>query len=150
MKKTIITIVAILTVMVATLCMSLTMTACDKKADSYNISVVYADGTAVNGHTDGIGIDNDVDGETAIHIQICAVKPVNDDGLGHCTSPILLGTDGKVSIKSGTGIGQLDESQLKDGYKWHVQIMDGDIPTGWTYNDVYLDGYGNYTITITK
>ncbi|MDE7453783.1 MAG: hypothetical protein K2N22_05175 [Clostridia bacterium] len=149
MKKTIITIVAILTVMVATLCMSLTLTACgDKKADSYNFTVVYSDGTAVNGHKDGIGgVDENGDQGTEISIQICAVNPDTDD-TGFCTSPVLIGTDGKVSITSGTKEGQLNESKLEAGYKWHVKLI-GE-KSGWTYTDLYLDGYGDYTITITK
>ncbi len=144
MKRRIITIVATLAVIVATLCLGLTMTACtEKKADSYKISVVYADGTPVNGLTDGIGgADDEGNALTKVLVQICAVNP-DTHATGFCNAQIDLGADGKVEVKKGG----LNEAKRKSDEKWHVQL--NGLKDGYTYDDIYLDSYGSYTITVT-
>ena len=53
-----------------------------------------------------------------------------------------LNADGKVEFKKS----ELNESQLKSNEKWHVQINGADA---YAYEDLYLDGYGEYTIVLT-
>ena len=139
MKKSIITIFATLAVIAATLCIGFTMSACtDKKADSYTFTVVYPDNKAVNGHTDGTAGPSDKE----VQIQICAAIP-DTDTTGFCTLPVTIGEDGKVEIKQSHFSG----NTLESGYKWHVQV--NGVPAGYTYDkNIYLDGYGEYTIKL--
>lgn len=138
MKKTILTIAATLAVIVAALLAAFAFSACVKKADSYAFTVVYEDGTPVNGLTDGTaGVKENGDDGTEVQIQICAVDSVTHE-TGFCTTPQAIGADGKIEIKP-------DESKLGGNQKWHVQINGMD---GYTYEDLYLDGYGEYKITL--
>ena len=139
MKRRIITIIATLAVIAATLCIGLALTACDtNKADSYTFIVTYEDGTPVNGLTDGTaGVT-----ETQIQVRICASNPdTHVDGF--CNIPKAVGENGKVEFKPS----DLDESKRKDSEKWHV-ALDG-VKDGYTYDeDIYLDGYKEYTIKL--
>lgn len=146
MKRRIITIVATLAVIVATLCLGLTMTACtEKKADSYKISVVYADGTPVNGLTDGIGgADDEGNALTKVQAQICAAD--YETGItgpsDFCTPMLDIGADGKLEVKT------LDESKLKENQKWHVKLTG--LKEEYTCSEIFLDkGYGEYIMTVT-
>ena len=143
MKRRIITIIATLAVIAATLCMGLALTACDtNKANSYTFIVTYEDGTPVNGLTDGnAGVTADGGDGTEVQVQICAANP-DTHVTGFCNAPKAIGADGKVEFKNS----ELNASQLKDGEKWHVQINGKD---DYTYDeDIYLDGYKEYTIVL--
>ncbi|MDE6867788.1 MAG: hypothetical protein K2J83_01425 [Clostridia bacterium] len=140
MKKTLISITAALALIVAVLCMGLTMTAC--KPTSYVIKVVYEDGTPVNGLTDGTaGVTAGGDEDTKIQVQICAANPETEQ-TGFCTEPIDLGADGTISFTES----QFKGNTLDEGFKWHVQLLG--VKDGFTYEDLYLDGYNTYTITL--
>nr|MDE5942705.1 hypothetical protein [Clostridia bacterium] len=125
------------------LCMGLTMTACNK-ATSYTIKVVYADGTPVNGLTDGTRGTSDNDEEnTKIQVQICAAdKETGVTGPNDfCTLPIDLGSNGVLEVTNG------DLAELEDNQKWHVRLLG--VKSEYTFEDLYLDGYGTYTIVLT-
>lgn len=143
MKRRLITVIAALAVIAATLCMGLTMTACKTKTESYKISVVYADGTPVNGLTDGTkGVKDNGDPDTKVLIQICAVNP-DTEVTGFCNPMLDLGADGKLEVKKS----DVNEAKRKDNEKWHVNIVG--LKDGYTFNDIYLNGYGSYTVTVT-
>lgn len=117
-------------VLVLLLCLScFCMTACGGGASTdYVITVVYPDGSAVNGQTDGTtGMT-----ETKVQIQICAEGE-------QCLNPSDLGEDGKVSFPA-----EMVESLTGDQYK--VQI--NGCPEGYTYELQYVSP-SNRTITIT-
>ncbi len=142
MKRRIITVIATLAVIAASLCMGLAMTACTPKADSYVFTVTYADGSPVNGLTDGTaGVTPEGEDGTEVQVQICAANPDTHE-IGFCNKPKAIGADGKVEFKKS----ELNESQLKSNEKWHVQINGADA---YAYADLYLDGYGEYTIVLT-
>lgn len=148
MKRTIITLMATLAVIVATVCMAFTMTACEeKKADSYKITVTYEDGTPVNGLKDGTaGVKGNGEADTKVQVQICAadyqtgVTGPND----FCTKMLDLGANGKLEVKSST----LPDNKLKDNQKWHVKLQG--LKSGYSCEEIFLDkGYGKYTMVVT-
>lgn len=117
------------------------MTACGDKdkddgAEKYSVYVVYADGTPVNGHTDGYAHNSNDQTETSVMVQWC---------LKSCYW-VYLGTDGKASVKASDVIENIG------GEPTHVQVMK---VTGYSENDpdhvaadVTITGTGEVKITL--
>ncbi|MBD5632393.1 MAG: hypothetical protein HDP34_04110 [Clostridia bacterium] len=114
-------------------CMALFATACDGNDDkNYSVTVVYADGTAVNGTTDGTG---GMDGKT-VQIQVC-----QKDDPTKCYQLVSVDANGKVTIEA-----EKIEAVLGTvTYAVHVQ----GLPTGYTYDDNYTLSQSSRSITIT-
>ena len=146
MKKLFKSLTLALTVALAAVCISVFAAACDKGGDKdegavYAVYVVYADGTPVNGHTDGTGFNvNDIAHETYIAVKWC-----NENG---CPTPVILGTDGKASIK----VSEMEKAGFKEGDKGvptYVEIIDLKAEYGLTYHQ-NITGPGEVKITLTK
>ena len=97
MKKLFKGLTLALTVALAAVCISVFTAACEKggdedKGEVYSVYVVYADGTPVNGSTDGTGYDMATDSSTCIYVKWCKGTA--------CPNPVKLGTDGKASYSA--------------------------------------------------
>lgn len=124
-------------VVCAIICMGIFAAACDKKdgnADAYVFTVVYPDGKAVNGKTDGTKGPDD----KQVMLQICDVDA--NSVAGYCTPLTVIGEDGKLTINA------KDLPELAAGHKWHV-VLQG-VPTGYTADDLYLTKPEAVTITL--
>ncbi len=103
-----------------------------EQGEQYSVYVVYSDGTAVNGHTDGTGYDMATDTETSIFVQWCSGE--------RCSTPVRLGTDGKASISA---------SKLEDalgGKPDHITLLS---VKGYTENPTKeISGAGEAKITL--
>lgn len=141
MNKLIKSLTLALVLSLAFVCAGIFMTACDKKDDDgvekYSVYVVYADGTPVNGQTDGYGLNSLNNTQTNVTVQWC---------LNSCYW-VYLGADGKASVKASTVIEQIG------GTPTHVQVMK---VTGYSENDpngvaadVTITGTGEVKITLT-
>ena len=66
-------------------------------ATQFEVTVTYADGSAVNGLTDGnAGVSADgTSAGTEIRVQFCKIE---NGELGACSTPATLGADGKYSV----------------------------------------------------
>lgn len=105
MKKFIKSLALALALTAAVVCAGIFAAACDKDGgndggDKYSVYVVYENGTAVNGHTDGTGYDMKTNTESAVYVKWCKGT--------RCPDPVLLGTDGKASIDAATLEAALD------------------------------------------
>lgn len=137
MKTTFKKIFLTVAVVCAIICMGVFAAACDNKddnADAYVFTVVYPDGKAVNGKTDGTSGPD----EKQVRLQICDVDANNTAGF--CTTPVALSEDGKLTINA------KDLPELAAGHKWHV-VLNG-VPTGYTADDLYLTKPEAVTITL--
>lgn len=143
MQKTLKRIAVILLALVATVCVAVSLTACNSATD-YTVTVEYPDHTAVNGTTDGKPQYGD---GTTMSVQLCVVSA--DGKTGSCFIPVNLGADGKATIKA-------PEYTLKEGEKFKIQV--NAVPEGYkcdparTYYDSskYVTEPGNYVITLVK
>lgn len=112
-------------------------TACDPTPSdptTYNITVVYENGTAVNGKLDGVGF-NAADGtETNVKIQFC-----NMDG-SNCGTPVLLSENGTCTLT----VSQIKTEIGNGPYK--IKVANG--PDGYVYDYVQLGSNANITITL--
>ena len=124
MKNTFKRIIPLLATILLVCSVCLGVMACSKPAaKDYNVTVVYEDNTAVNGTTDGIGGVNPETGDalTQVLVQFCNKES------GQCATPVLLGTDGKLTISSatlensiGTGTYQVKLIGLKGQYYYDI------------------------------
>ncbi len=124
MKNTFKRIIPLLASILLVCCVCLGVMACSKPGiTEYNITVVYEDDSAVNGSTDGIGGVNPDTGDalTQILVQFCNKES------GQCATPVLLGTDGKVTVSAstlkdsiGTGTYQVKLIGLKSNFYYDV------------------------------
>lgn len=137
MKKTVLRIaLAVMAAIAACLC--LFAAACadgseNEKTNTYSVTVVYSDGSAVNGTTDGVNPYDSNDKQ--ITVQWC----LEENGvLGTCYPPVALGADGKASTDT---LPALNENQ-----KYHIQL---NYAPG-EYTDVSVSATGDVTITVTK
>lgn len=143
MQKTLKRIAVILLALVATVCVAVSLTACNSATD-YTVTVEYPDHTAVNGTTDG---KPQYGNETTMSVQLCVVS--SDGKTGQCFTPVNLGADGKATIEA-------PEYTLKEGEKFKIQV--NAVPAGYqcdsarTYYDSnnYVTKPGNYKITLVK
>ena len=118
---------------VAVVCMGIFVAGCDKTTSTdYVITVVYPDGTPVNGETDGTtGMSG-----TCVQVQLCQA----DDPI-KCYQKVTLGTDGIARIKA-----EAIESALgKVTYAVHVQ----GLPSTYTADDTLTVDATHKTLTIT-
>lgn len=144
MKKLFKALTLALTVALAAVCISVFAAACGKDKGGepvYAVYVVYEDGTPVNGHTDGTGWNlNDPEHETYISVKWC-----NANG---CPTPVLLGADGKASIK----VSEMEAAGFKEGDKGvptYVEIIDLTAEYGLTVHQ-NITGAGEVKITLTR
>lgn len=142
MQKTFKRLAVILLAIVATVCVAFSLTACGETVTDYVVTVVYPDGTAVNGTTDGVNpLDPSV---KAVTVQICLVD-------GGCYDTQTLDANGKATLKA-------PSYQLKEGEKFKLQV--NNVPEGYkctiesaterTYysSTNYVTEPGKYTITL--
>lgn len=124
MKNTFKRIIPLLATILLVCSVCLGVLACSKpETKDYNVTVVYQDNTAVNGSTDGIGgVDPETgDASTQVLVQFC------NKTTEKCATPVLLGTDGKVTVSAetlknsiGEGTYQVKLIGLKGQYKYEV------------------------------
>ena len=96
----------------------------------FTVTVVYPDGTTVDGTTEGTGgLEGNI-----VNVQFCSTA---EDGA--CATPIPLGADGKVSV---------NVNDLIDGVtEYKVRVLG--CPEGYSCNDYSYFAEGSTTITIT-
>lgn len=138
MKKIIKALTLTLVLSLTLVCAGLFATACNKDKDEgekYSVYVVYPDGSAVNGHTDGTGYNAGTDTETVVYVQWC-----NYD-TGKCYEAILVGTDGKASVSAEKLEAELGKAKYK------VTVI-GE-PEGYTAAIQYMEAPGELKITLT-
>ncbi len=103
-----------------------------EQGEQYSVYVVYSDGTAVNGHTDGTGYDMATYTETSIFVQWCSGE--------RCSTPVRLGADGKASISAS----KLEEAL--GGKPDHITLLS---VKGYTENPTKeISGAGEAKITL--
>ena len=134
MKKTVKKLSLILSLALVVLAFGMFAAACgddDKSSNSYDVKLVYADGSAVDG--------------TAINVtvQICLTDAAGETV--NCYLPKKVAADGTCSTKA-------DElPALKSGEKFHIQV---NLPDGYSYDEsaanLYVTTPGSVTVTITK
>ncbi len=130
-----------LIITVAILCMGIFAAACnkdDEEATSFKITVVYPDGKAVNGETDGTaGVKSDGSQGTEVLIQLC-----DADNQANCYKQLTLGTDGTLEIK----ISDVEKA-LKNAKNYELHI--NGLPTGYSYDGHDTLSKDNAEIKIT-
>lgn len=98
--------------------------------NTFYITVVYPNGSAVNGTTDGTG-----DGGK-VYVQICDAENENS-----CSNPMQLGANGKLSVPM-SSLGAV----LQGLTRYKVNVMA--LPEGYTVEPVYVNGPQSVTITL--
>lgn len=123
MQKIIRRLALLLTVALSVICIGIVASACkdDKKTSNYVVTVVYPDGTAVNGTTEGYNIDDEDD--TQVTVQICVL--LANGTTGQCFDKVELGEDGKATIPT-------PDYTLGDGENFKIQV--NNIPEGYEYD----------------
>ena len=99
--------------------------------NTFYITVVYPDGSAVNGTTDGTAGDG-----SKVYIQICDAETENA-----CALPKQLGANGKLSVPM-SSLGAV----LQGLTRYKVNVMA--LPEGYTAEPVYVNGPQSVTITL--
>ena len=100
-------------------------------ATAYVFTVVYPDGSAVNGATDGTGGMN----EDTAYIQLC------DASGEQCYAPQKIGADGKVTVDKATVHAQLGDGEL------HVKIIGA--PAGYSAPELNINSdMSEITVTL--
>lgn len=135
MQKIFKRVAILLAVMISVVCLGVCLTACNESG--YSVTVVYSDGTAVDGTKDGVN-DLDPDDKT-VEVQIC-VADANGETL-NCFSSKKLDANGKATLDE-------PDYQLKSGEKFKIQV--NNLPKGYTYEYAYFTKPGKATITVKK
>lgn len=130
MKKIFKRISLALTLAIAIVCLCSFMAACGEENKSYTVTVVYADGSPVDG-TQGEG--------GQLNVQICTAQM--NGKLIQCYNSFNVGSDGKVTIETWP--------ELQQNVQYHLQL--NNLPAGYTYDDqaTFLTQADNITITLT-
>ena len=144
MIKTLKRLTLTLAISVAVICACAFAAACNKEddaptGDSYVITVLYPDGKAVNGLTDGTGgVKPGSDGEagTFVQVQFC-----DADNESVCYRKLNLGADGKLSIDAN----EL-ENAISVATNFAVHLTG--LPKGYTYDNNYTVSKTSKTLTI--
>ncbi|MDE5722466.1 MAG: hypothetical protein K2I30_07015 [Clostridia bacterium] len=125
----------------AVVCMGIFAAACDKNDDggeAYVITVLYPNGSAVDGQTEGTGgVIGDGEQGTFVMVQLC-----DADNEEHCYTQLRLGADGKLSIPAS----ELEEAL--SGVNNFAVHLNG-LPEGYGYDDNYKVSKTNKEVTIT-
>jgi hypothetical protein len=135
LKTLLITIIS-----VAAICFACFAAGCGDKGNNtsstYSVKVIYENGDAVNGWTDGKGGVDAVTDEslTYIYAQWCGVSTTQ------CADPVQLSTEGKASISA-----SVLKEKLGDA-PYHLQL-NGVLDT-YTYDEVTVTGPGEVTIIL--
>ncbi|MGN0814201.1 MAG: hypothetical protein ACI4MH_03110 [Candidatus Coproplasma sp.] len=133
MKKIFKRIALVLSLTLAVACLCSLFAACGDDNNSnkpYTVTVVYADGSAVDG-TQG------EDGQ--LNVQICTAQL--NGKLVQCYYIFNVGSDGKATIDNWP--------ELSQNLQYHLQL--NNLPAGYTYdeNATFLTAAGDLTITLT-
>jgi maltose-binding protein MalE len=131
----------------AIVCLGVAVAGCGDSSDNsdkHTITVVYSDGTPVNGYKDGTGIVNGLTGETYVKVQICITK-ANSDVIENCYINVPLGEDGTVEYEVGDTL-----PALTAGKRYHVALYF--LKDGYTYDDTktFMSSATDLTITVTN
>lgn len=134
MQKILKRITLALTIALAIICLCSLFAACGDEEDTsvYKVTVLYTDGSIVNGQTDGTA---GTDGKKVI-VQICDAT-----NLERCYKPVQLGTDGTVSIDA-TAL----EEALTGASTFAVHL--NGVPTGYSYDDSEVLTTTSHSVTI--
>lgn len=144
MIKTLKKLTLTLAISVAVICACAFAAACNKEEDApagdyYVITVLYPDGKAVNGQTDGTGgVKPGSDGEagTFVQVQFC-----DADNEAVCYKKLDLGADGKLSVDA-----SVLENAISGASNFAVHLTG--LPKGYTYDDNYTVSKTSKTLTI--
>jgi hypothetical protein len=156
MRKILKRVAIALSLVISVVCLCLAIPACGSENKStYTISVVYSDGSAVNGHKDGNAYYmNDPDNETYVKVQICIVKPGIDfsnydeeNDLLICLKPELLGEDGKYEYTVGDSENGI--RALNEGESYHVKLIG--LKDNYTIDqlETFMTSASDLTIVVT-
>jgi hypothetical protein len=131
----------------AIVCLGVAVAGCGDSSDNsgkHTITVVYSDGTPVNGTTDGTGYVQGQANETYVYVQICITK-ANSDEIEKCYITVPLGADGTVEYEVGDKLPELTE-----GKRYHVQL--NYLKDNKTYDEskTFMSSATDLTITVTN
>lgn len=138
--KTLIKSITLAIVLSLTVCIGVFVAGCQDKKDNqgeqYSVYVVYSDGSAVNGHTDGTGYDMATNTSTFVFVKWCRGEL--------CPTPIKLGTDGKASYNAA------DLEKALGGKPDYVEVLyvKGNSNTDNVSKHVEITGTGEIKITL--
>jgi hypothetical protein len=123
------------TLVLAIVCLCSFFAACGEKEDTsvYTVTVVYPDGTAVNGQTEGTAGSDD----KKVMVQIC--DATNE---ARCYKLQQLGTDGVVTVDAAA----LEEA-LTGATSFSVHL--NGVPTGYTYDNSKILTTTSHSVKIT-
>lgn len=132
MQKVFKRISLIVAMLLCTVFLGVCATACgESAANTITVSVVYPDGSAVNGETDGTGGMN----ENELSVQFC-----NADNESLCYTPISVNAEGKATVSVNDLKSAIGEAKYK------VTVLGA--PEGYTAEIVYLE-VGKTEVTVT-
>jgi hypothetical protein len=158
MRKILKRVAIALSLVISVVCLCIAIPACgsgETSGNKHTITVVYSDGSTVNGHTDGNAYYmDDPTNETYIKVQICIVKPGTDfnnydetKDLMLCLLPEVLGVDGKYEYTVGNASNGI--RALNEGEAYHVVLIG--LKDGYTIDQTktFMTTATDLTITVT-
>ncbi|MGN0817991.1 MAG: hypothetical protein ACI4L9_03380 [Candidatus Coproplasma sp.] len=132
MKKILKRITLALSLAIAVACLCSLFAACEDNGSNttYTVTVVYSDGSPVDGTTGADG---------QMNVQICTAQM--NGKLIQCYNTFNVGSDGKATIDKWP--------ELQQNVQYHLAL--NNLPEGYTYdeNETYMAAAGNLTITLT-
>lgn len=132
MKKMIKRIAVLLVIALAAIGMTVFTAACGSKGETFSVTVLYPDGTPVNGLTDGT---DGTEGDGTIMLTYVFVQWCDEKG---CSNQVRIGEDGTASNNL---------EVPTDGNSYHI-LLTG-LPEGYTFEDnYYASEPGNVTIRL--